>query len=173
MYFFCIIEIVELFGDKLAIIQKIAYTQDSINDSGGESNIDMRIGAWVVYLKSIVLHPQYLIIGYGFNTEAYVSIINDITRTFKSHWVPIPESFFVQNAMYGGIICFIYGIKLWKCIFNSINEVIDEKIRIPIKALFYGVLFGNVFSGATIVCDIFYSYILMFFALLLKEEDNF
>lgn len=112
-----VIYVIVQYGEEIAIVQKVLYTQKSLNSNGSEGNIAMRIGGWIVYFKSIIANPLYLIVGYGFNTDAYLAIVKDIARPYGDKWVPIPESFFVETLMYGGLLCFYFGIRLWiRCI---------------------------------------------------------
>lgn len=89
-----VIYVIVQYGEEIAIVQKVLYTQKSLNSNGSEGNIAMRIGGWIVYFKSIIANPLYLIVGYGFNTDAYLAIVKDIARPYGEKWVPIPESFF-------------------------------------------------------------------------------
>lgn len=167
-----VIYVIVQYGEEIAIVQKVLYTQKSLNSNGSEGNIAMRIGGWIVYFKSIIANPLYLIVGYGFNTDAYLAIVKDIARPYGDKWVPIPESFFVETLMYGGLLCFYFGIRLWIKMYQIIREIGNNSIRYSVIGLFLGILFGNIFSGATIISDVVYSYVLICLGLLLRYREE-
>lgn len=166
------IYIVVQYGENIAIVQKVLYTQKSLHSSGSEGNIAMRIGGWMVYFESIIANPFYLIIGYGFNTESYLSIVKEIARPYGNKWVPIPESFFIETVMYGGLFCFYFGVRLWIKIYKTIKKISGNAIRNTTLGLFFGILFGNIFSGATIISDVVYAYVLICLGLFIRYREE-
>ena len=167
-----VIYVIVQYGDDIAIVQKVLYTQKSLHSSGSESNIAMRIGGWIVYFESIIANPLYLIIGYGFNTDSYLIIVRNIARSYGDKWVPIPESFFVETLMYGGLLCFYFGVRLWIKMYQLIGKISNNAIRYVAIGLFLGILFGNIFSGATIISDVVYSYVLICLGLILRYREE-
>lgn len=165
----CIVVIVIYFGDRIAIVQKILYTQKSISDTGQESNIALRIGAWKVYFESILNYPHMLLIGYGYNFEYYQSYLTFHT---SNAFVAIPESLFVECVMCGGLISLLFGIKFWISIFIIIDKVKRSSNRYALKGLFCGLLFGSIFSGAAVFSDLLYGQILLLLGMILRETTN-
>lgn len=165
-----IIYIVTIYGENLAIVQKILYTQDSIQSSGNESNIDKRIGAWVIYFLSIIQNPLNFFIGYGFNQDYYVYMNQNIISVYKGDFVTIPESFFVEIAMYGGIIAFVLGVLLWKELFDLAKKLQSHNTGRILFWLLLGLLIGNLFSGASVISDLLYSQLLIACGILLRYE---
>jgi len=156
------------YGENLAIVKKIVYTSNSIVETGGEGNVNSRIGSWILYATSILERPVFALFGYGYNKAFYISLVTEYIQSSQK-FTFLPESFFVETAMYGGIFCFYWGIKLWRYFFELINSFTSNFIRLPFKWLFLGLLFGNLFSGASIICDVFYAYLLITCGLLYQE----
>lgn len=161
------------FGDSLGMVQKILYTVDSVKDNGQESNITLRINAWKVCFLSFIEYPYMLLIGYGFNTEFYSSFITWVAKDFRGNFVAIPESFFVECLMYGGIGCLIFGLKLWKSIYSFFVSFKNLKIKYILLGVFAGLLFGNTFSGATIISDVVYSQFLILIGILMRNKKEY
>lgn len=166
-----IIYIILAYGDELAIVQKVLYTHEAIETSGSESNISLRVGAWYVYCLSVITYPIYLMIGYGFNLDWYELVIDQVVGEYSGPYVAIPESFFVETAMYGGILAFVLGILFWRALFAISNKLQYNNVHIPFFWLLFGFLIGNIFSGATIICDLLYSQLLISCGLLLRNES--
>ena len=165
-----IVSIVIYFGDRIAIVQKILYTQKSISDTGEENNIALRIGAWQVYLESIIHNPYMLFTGYGYNFDYYQSFL---TFYISKSFVAIPESMFVECVMCGGLVSLFGGIKFWHSIFKIISRVKCRSNRFALMGLFCGLLFGSIFSGAAVFADLLYGHILLFLGMILRETvDN-
>lgn len=168
-----IVGVVLYFGNSLGMVQKISYTIESVQDNGQESNIILRINAWKVYFLSLVEFPYMLLIGYGFNTEYYASFLTMVAKEFKGNFVAIPESFFVETLMYGGIVCFIFGVKFWKSVYRFFVSFGNKKTKYILLGVFAGLLFGNTFSGATIISDVVYSQFLIFIGILMKNKAEY
>lgn len=167
------IGVVTYFGDSLGMVQKISYTFESLQDNGQESNITLRINAWKVYFLSLIEFPYMALIGYGFNIDYYSSFLTLVAKDFRGNFVPIPESFFVEIFMYGGVVCFIFGIKLWRSIYAFFKSFVNLKNRYLLMGVFTGLLFGNIFSGATIISDVVYSQFFIFLGLLMKNKNKY
>ena len=167
-----VIGMVSYLGESLGMVQKIMYTVESLNDSGQEQNVTLRLNAWKVFLLSLIEYPYMIIWGYGFNGDYYQSFLSFVPNSIKNNFVAIPESFFVETFMYGGILCFIYGIKFWKSIYIYIQKCTNLKIRYILFGLFWGLLFGNMFSGASIICDVLYSQFLIFMGVIYRYQKR-
>lgn len=163
-----IIYVINEYGENIALVQKLLYTQQSVEDSGEEGNIALRIGGWAVFFRSLFYYPYMAIIGYGFNNMYYESFL-DFARLYKFRYVTGPESFFVECLMYGGIIALFFGIRWWRQIYIIICKVSDGNIKFFSKGLFWGLLFVNTFSGASIVSDMLYCQFLVFIGLIIRE----
>lgn len=167
-----IIGVVSYFGESLGMVQKIMYTMDSLKDTGQESNITLRINAWKAFFLSLIEYPYMIVFGYGFNMDFYQSFLYFLPNSIRYNFVTIPESFFVETFMYGGIVCFIFGIRFWKSIYSFFQKCRDLKIRYVLMGLFGGLLFSNLFSGASVICDVFYSQFLVFLGLLYRYQKK-
>ena len=163
-----IIYVINEYGDNIALVQKILYTQQSMEDSGEEGNIALRIGGWTVFFQSLMLYPFMAIIGYGFNNLYYESFL-DFAKGYKFRFVTGPESFFVECLMYGGIFALYFGIRWWWRIYQLFNNIRNRNISYFTKGLFWGLLFVNSFSGASIVSDMLYCQFLIFLGLITRE----
>ena len=156
-----IIITIGLWGDKLPIVQKILYTQESIQDSGTENNFQLRINGWFVYFESLIRNPERIFIGYGYNLESYANYVSFAKRSYQDSYVALPESFFIQTFCYGGILCLVLGILFWVEIFKTCHHTKIKNLRIILLFYFIGLLIGNTISGASILSDVLYCQILM------------
>lgn len=160
------------YGEHLALVQKMLYTIESINDSGKEQNLNLRVGAWTVFVLSLLHNPWAIFIGYGYNQSNYNECLATIRGLQNIDFVTVPESFFIQAWSYGGIICLIYAIIFWSNIFRFFKF---EKIRIHrflLLGLFTGLLLANALSGASIISDLLYGQFLILIGFLIKERKN-
>jgi hypothetical protein len=163
--------IIIFFGDNIPIIQKILYTIDSIKSSGSESNIQLRINGWIVFIESLYRNPEKIITGYGFNHQYYESHLS--FAAYKSNsFVALPESFFIMAMCYGGIIAFIFSIYFFKEIFIISLKIHDKILKVLLTFFFCGILFGNIFSGASIIADMLYSQILILLGFLIAQNND-
>lgn len=165
-----IIFIVVHYGENLAIVQKILYTQESFASNGNESNISSRLGAWYVYFRSIIENPLFFIIGYGFNQDYYSEVIRPIVYNYDGIYVAVPESFFVEVVMYGGVFALLLGLSFWKKLFCFFKSLRYLNSNIVFVWLLIGLLIGNIFSGASIISDLLYSQLLLSCGILLRSE---
>lgn len=157
------------YGENIALFQKMIYTIDSIQTSGKEQNMNLRIGAWTIFGLSLIQNPWAFFLGYGFNRENYTDCIASITKNVNTDFVPIPESFFIQALSFGGIICLIYAIKFWKHLYCLFKSYPYRTSRFILIGLYSGLLFGSLFSGAAIISDLLYGQFLIFIGFLRKE----
>ena len=111
-----------------------------------------------------------LINGYGFNQDYYVYMNQNIISVYKGDFVTIPESFFVEIAMYGGIIAFVLGVLLWKELFDLAKKLQSHNTGRILFWLLLGLLIGNLFSGASVISDLLYSQLLIACGILLRYE---
>lgn len=162
--------VIDKYGGNIAIVQKLLYTQDAISATGEESNIALRIGAWRVYAESILRNPIMLIFGYGYNYGYYQSFL-DFKVSYQ--YVPIPESFFIECVLCGGLVCLFFGIRFWRCFYNIIDRERSSNIRLISKGLFLGLLVGSIFSGAAIFADLLYCQFLIFLGIFLRKQNIF
>ena len=156
------------YGEKMLIVQKILYTMDSINDTGNESNIQLRINGWIVFFESLAKYPFMILSGYGYNLENYSSFLDFARIKYGNTFVALPESFFIQNFCYGGFICFLLGFKFWKHLYEIIKNTREKYMRQISFGLFYALLFTNTFSGASIVSDLLYGQVLIFIGIIIR-----
>ena len=74
--------------------------------------------------------------------------------------------------MYGGLFCFYFGVRLWIKIYKTIKKISGNAIRNTTLGLFFGILFGNIFSGATIISDVVYAYVLICLGLFIRYREE-
>ncbi|MBR4325169.1 MAG: hypothetical protein IKP73_06555 [Bacteroidales bacterium] len=161
--------LVTLYGNNLAIVKKINYTQESIVNTGEEGNIQLRINGWIVYFKVLLSNPMMTIVGFGFNFNNYISYI-DFSVPFR--YATIPESFFVECLMCGGITALYFGILFWREFYKYANSIKNRTIKYAVIGLWYGTLFGAIFSGAAIISDMLFGYLLIFLGILLRYNET-
>jgi O-antigen ligase len=155
------------FADYFQVINKVLYTFKAIEESGEESNIMLRVNAWKVYFESLSLFPSKILTGYGFNLDNYNSYLDFAYRAYKDAFVPLPESFFVQLFCFGGIFCLIKGLKLWREIFFILKSIKLRMERNIYLGYFVGFLIVNMFSGASLLSDMLYCQMILFWGYLL------
>lgn len=173
LFFLLVITYVVIsYGENLAIVQKILYTQESIQSSGNESNITMRIGAWMIYFLSIIHNPLHFILGYGFNQDYYIYMNKAVISGYNGDFVTIPESFFIEFAMYGGVFALILGIIFWVKLFKFTRSLLSNYTSRVIKWLLFGLLIGNLLSGASIISDLLYSQLLIAYGIIYRYNIN-
>lgn len=164
--------IVIKYGEHLALVQKMIYTIESVNDSGKEQNINLRVGAWIVFGLSLLHNPWAFFTGYGFNQENYIECIKDLDGIKNIDFVTVPESFFVQAWSYGGIICLIYAFIFWINIYRLFKSEKEHIRRFLLYGLLIGLLIANTLSGAAIISDLLYGQFLIFIGFLIKEKKT-
>lgn len=155
--------------DNIAIIQKIQYTKDSISENGSEGNIALRIAGWKVYFESIIRNPIMIFIGYGYNYEYYETFL---TFHISGSFVAIPESFFIECMLCGGITALFFGIMFWISMYEVFSLPKNKSIKFALRGLFVGLLFGNLFSGAAVFGDLLYCHLLILMGLLLRDKNE-
>ena len=164
-----LVSIVKKYGDNIAIVQKIIYTQQSVSDMGTEGNVQLRINGWKVFFTSLWYNPIKVLIGYGYNIENYITYLTfDIARD-RTSYVSLPESFFVEMIFFGGFFCLLYGIKFWKDLKKIINKIESKTNRLILLGIFWGLLCVNTFSGASIISDLLYSQFLIFLGIIVRD----
>ncbi len=171
IFIICSIWCIKNYGEHLALVQKVAYTIESVSDSGEEQNLNLRVGAWTVFGLSLLHNPWAILVGYGFNHANYVECIKAVvTRLYNVDYVTVPESFFIQAWSYGGIICLVYAIIFWVNIYRFFKLEKVRKRRILLLGLFVGLLLASAISGAAIISDLLYGQFLIFIGFLIKER---
>ncbi|MFW5890958.1 MAG: hypothetical protein ACOCUI_01965 [bacterium] len=159
-------------SEYIPIVNKITYTIESIGKSGSESNIQLRINAWIALLKSFSKYPHEILIGYGFNSDNYSYKLNHLRFINNFDFVALPESFFVTALGYGGIFALFFSILFFVQIFKITLGIDDWKSKYLFFAFFLGVLIVNIFSGASIISDLFYGQILLVIGFIIKFNGN-
>ena len=82
----------------------------------------------------------------------------------------VPESFFVEVVMYGGVFALLLGLVFWKKLFSFFKSLRYLNSNTVFVWLLLGLLIGNIFSGAAIICDLLYSQLLLSCGILLRSE---
>ena len=124
----------------------------------------------MIYLLSVIQNPLHFILGYGFNQDYYIYVNKAIISDYNGVFVTVPESFFVEIAMYGGIIAFVLGVLLWKKLFDFAKKLQSHNTGRILYWLLLGLLIGNLFSGASVISDLLYSQLLIACGILLRYE---
>ncbi len=159
--------------NQLPLIQKLVYTINSINLKGSESNIQLRIGAWLTAFLGIIENPFRLIVGCGYN---FSCIADYMTKASKMYYidtmVPIPESLFVLALQFGGLLGLaLLLLFIWEIIFLGFRNRRITYSRL-FGLLFIAMLPANIFSGAPLIADLLYGQILMLIGYLHGSEDQ-
>ena len=164
--------LIYLYGDQIPIIQKLFYTIQSVDESGTESNIQLRINGWLVYFESLLHNPEKIITGYGFNLDYYAKHLGFAHNRLGFSFVALPESYFIFAACFGGIVALFFAILFFWEIFSIALKCRDSELRNLIIFFFLGLLIGNTLSGASILSDLLYGQVLLFLGYLKSLERN-
>lgn len=159
-------------GEYVPIVNKLMYTVESVNYSGTEMNIQLRINGWKVFFESLQRNPDKIITGFGFNREYYESFLGFANIKYSGRYVSIPESFFIMALSYGGLFALLCAIWFFVEIFKIINRLHDALLRLLFLFFFFGIMIGNMLSGASIVSDLFYGQVLLVLGFLYKIKDE-
>lgn len=168
-----IVWVVMEYGEYIALFQKMQYTMDSVNDFGTERNAQLRLGAWYMFLTSLIEYPWAIFTGFGFNSENYSEYLREVASMNKGvAFVTLPESFFIEALAYGGVLCFITAIKYWRKIYLIFKVESIQIKKFLLKGLFVGLLIANTISGASMISDLFYGQFLIFIGFYLREKKE-
>lgn len=171
VFIVCIVWGFMRYGEYIAIFQKIQYTVDSINYTGKEGNAQLRIGAWYMFLISLIEHPWAIFTGLGFNLENYSEYLKEVAFMNKNvSFVTLPESFFIEALAFGGVFCLISAIQYWRKIYALFKVETIQTRKFLLKGLFVGLLIANTISGASIISDLLYGQFLIFIGFYLREK---
>ena len=163
------------FYESLPMIKKIIYTLDSFLNSGQESNITARVQIWIVSLYSLFLHPLYILIGSGYNESEFLNRVNEANIYFNfSKYPSVPESFYLETLMYGGIIALFL-----LCIFSFLAIYYSLSQRNILSKYFGFFLISeivvNLLSGSIMRSDLvlFHIMLLLGFIIRMKYEEKY
>lgn len=146
---------------SIPILEKLSYTASSISDTGTESNVQMRIGAWQLILNGMIEHPYRILVGTGFNLLNLKDFIDESARSsFVNTYVDLPESLFVFAFSYGGIFC-LFSIVIF--LFYSIKycESCSDSALFLFGIFLMALALTNLLSGASIIADLLYGQLLL------------
>lgn len=152
--------IIIAYGEYIPLINKIIYTQNALSENGGESNINLRFGAWRLFFSSLIEYPYYIITGYGYNLTLYENAIKPLIQQANYPFIILPESYFIQFLWFGGIFASMYSIIYWDQIFKICKNN-SRPWNTFIKVFFIGLLINNIISGSSVTSDLLYCQILI------------
>ncbi len=169
---FFLIGVIIFFGDQIPILQKLSYTVESVQSSGTESNIQLRINGWRVFFESLFIQPEKIFTGYGYNLEYYSSHLDFARNRIGFDFVALPESYFIFAFCFGGVGALIFSVLyVWELISVAIS-IKDDYFRNLVVFFLCGLLIGNTLSGASILSDLLYGQLLIFFGYLRYKQDE-
>jgi len=156
---------------KLPMIQKIAYTLESYQVRGTESNIQMRIGGWFSTLYAMGDYPYRILIGCGYNLMCIKDYMQSAAQRYGIYtMIALPESLIFLAFQFGGIfgliLLLLFLISVIKPCFHS-----NSQPYLPLFGIYFlALLPTNFFSGASIIADLLYSQILLVIGYLHKYD---
>lgn len=149
------------YGDYFPAIQKILYTLSSFKSSGQESNISARLQIWILSLYSLFLHPETIILGSGYNKDLFLNKINEANIYFGYHKFPsVPESFYLESMMYGGIISLI-SLIIFSYLALKISFKSKSNLGRYFGLFFFVEIIANITSGSNMRSDLLMFNILL------------
>lgn len=155
---------------SVPIFAKLSYTASSIESSGSESNISLRIGAWVIILYTFFSNPLYLVSGIGYNLELLRKVmLEGAVDIGIMTYVPLPESLIMFSLAFGGIFALILMVLF---IFNAFKVFsFTRKTRI-LSCFLLGLCLSNILSGASLISDLLYSQFLLVLGAIIRDNFN-
>ncbi|MCX2718548.1 hypothetical protein [Lentiprolixibacter aurantiacus] len=97
----------------VVLFNKIEHMLSSFSERGRvDNNVSYRLNTWYLFFQYIWEHPQWILLGFGFNRirfEEILSIQEQLEGVSLAH-VSVPESFYVGTLAYGGIFSLFCGI---------------------------------------------------------------
>ena len=158
-----------VFQDQLVMlpmIQKIAYSQESISSTGQEINMTMRMNTWSLIAEMARQDPWLALTGIGYNLNLFETLITGVAASAHiTQYVVLPESLFMMSILYGGLGTFFFLLYYF---FFVIRMCIQsrQKFFLMFLAMFAGLIVTNMVSGASLTSDLLYSQMLLILGLL-------
>jgi hypothetical protein len=163
----CIIFCTFTFFQELPLVQKLLYTQTSLEKFGTEGNIQIRINTWMTYFSFLGENPLFFFWGLGLSPDNFYEHIHQYTM--GRNIVTVPESAFVYVLAYGSLCAFLpFMLLIIKCFFR-----IKKYCRFDLlKYYFLGIIVVNLLSGASMFSDILYAHLCLVYGLLILNKND-
>ncbi len=163
-----------LLGDQIPLISKLMYTLDSVQSTGTESNFQIRVNTWILYLDFVFSNPMFFLTGVGYNNSYFIECLNSV-NSGNLRFASGPESLAIQSLAFGGLgavitVVLFFGRVIFKLSLSSNLEI--SKILL---GFMFGVIIVNIFAGSSAVADLLYSHILLlvgFFIISSKSDKS-
>lgn len=172
LFILALVFIIINYGDSIPAVQKILYTINSFQSSGQESNISARLEGWVVALYSLVQKPYTIFIGSGYNTDLFMSRLQQANEYFGYTKFPSePESFYLESLMYGGLFALmsliLFSYSVLKVSFKKYTTI----------SLYFGFFFiaeiiVNITSGSNMKGDLLMFHILLIIGYIIQTNKK-
>lgn len=140
-----------IFNLNVGLLNKLEYTIQSFSETGGETNLNLRLQVWHLILLSILMFPFIFFFGIGYNEENFLYYLNQVNQQYGlySRFPSNPESLFFTFLAYGGIIAFLLLIVYWILIFINLFKL--QKKSVTAKLFFFltiGLFIANNTGGS-------------------------
>lgn len=143
---------------SIPILDKLIYTIESIQETGGESNITLRINTWMLIIYTYILDPLLIAFGTGYNLDYFGWVLSSSAKSGDfGNFVLLPEGLLFFAFSFGGFPALMAITLFLAQIATSFRN--NNSLRI-FYCFFIGLLLANLTSGASLISDLFYSQFL-------------
>lgn len=147
-----------VWSPDVVILNKISHMIESFETGGGfDNNVNYRFNTWYLYFTYAFAHPWILLFGIGNNGTLFQQILQDQENFLPGSFphAMVPESFYVTNLAYGGILALVFALLFFIVLFYILYRIGSNRARI-LSFFILGLMVTNG-TGASILAELLIS----------------
>jgi len=156
---------------SVPLVEKVIYTVRAFDEIGSESNLALRMNTWFQIKELFFVSPSLFLLGCGYNLPLFGKLLSFVASSNHiTNFVAMPESLLFFSLCFGGLPALI-SISVF--LFRAILFLWQDSSFFMFGFFSFGVLIANVFSGASLISDLFYCQFLLLLGCFVQYKKRY